>query len=65
MFFGRAAATAAAATSSSTTTTTNPEPNEDGFTILEEKLMYSGWRTIVRRKIRMRNGKVVDFDVSS
>jgi NUDIX domain len=42
-----------------TTTTTN-----DGFTILEETLMYSGWRTIVKRKVRMRNGKVVDFDVS-
>ena len=64
MFFGRAAGTATAAATSSSTTT-NPEPNEDGFTILEEKLMYSGWRTIVRRKIRMRNGKVVDFDVSS
>lgn len=36
----------------------------DAFTILDETLMYSGWRTIVKRKVRMRNGKVVDFDVS-
>lgn len=35
----------------------------DGFEILEETLAYSGWRTIVQRKVKMRNGKVVDFDV--
>lgn len=38
---------------------------QDGFTILEETLVYSGWRTIVQRKVKMRNGKVVDFDVSA
>jgi hypothetical protein len=37
----------------------------DAFTILDETPMYSGWRTIVKRKVRMRNGKVVDFDVSA
>ncbi len=37
---------------------------QDGFQILEERLAYSGWRTIIKRKVRMRNGKIVDFDVS-
>jgi len=37
--------------------------NEDGFTILKETVMYNGWKTIVNRQIRMRNGKVGDFDV--
>ena len=37
----------------------------DGFEILEEKLAYSGWRTIVQRTVRMRNGKIADFDVSA
>ena len=33
------------------------------FEILDEKTVYSGWRTILQRTIRMRNGKVVDFDL--
>lgn len=33
------------------------------FEILDETLVYSGWRTIVQRKVKMRNGKVVDFDL--
>lgn len=40
------------------------ESSNEDFQILEEKLVYSGWRTITQRKVRMRNGKVVDFDVS-
>lgn len=31
--------------------------------ILNEKIVYSGWRTILRRTVQMRNGKVVDFDL--
>lgn len=41
------------------------QPAPHGFEILEEKIVYSGWRTIVQRKVRMRNGKIVDFDVST
>jgi ADP-ribose pyrophosphatase YjhB (NUDIX family) len=37
--------------------------NEKDFEILDEKTVYSGWRTIVQRKVRMRNNKVVDFDL--
>ena len=36
----------------------------DDFEILEDKVVYSGWRTVTQRKVRMRNGKVVTFDVS-
>lgn len=35
----------------------------DGFEIMDEKLVYSGWRTIIQRQIKMRNGKIVEFDV--
>lgn len=35
----------------------------DDFEILDETVAYSRWRTIVQRKVRMRNGKVVDFDL--
>ena len=35
----------------------------DGFEVLDESVVYSGWRTIVQRKVKMRNGNVVDFDV--
>jgi hypothetical protein len=40
------------------------QQTHEDFEILDEKLVYSGWRTITQRKIRMRNGKVADFDVS-
>ena len=33
------------------------------FEILEDTIAYSGWRTITKRKVRMRNGKIVDFDL--
>mmetsp|Transcript_42357 Transcript_42357/g.48116 ORF Transcript_42357/g.48116 Transcript_42357/m.48116 type:complete len:238 (+) Transcript_42357:99-812(+) len=33
------------------------------FQVLNEKVVYSGWRTITKRKVRMRSGKVVDFDL--
>lgn len=36
----------------------------EGFEILGDRIVYSGWRTITQRKVRMRNGKIVDFDVS-
>ena len=34
-----------------------------GFEILGETIVYSGWRTIVQRRVRMRNGKTADFDL--
>lgn len=34
------------------------------FEILEDRVVYSRWRVLTQRKVRMRNGKVVDFDVS-
>lgn len=39
--------------------------SEDGdtFEILDETVAYSGWRTITKRKVRMRNGKIVNFDL--
>lgn len=36
---------------------------DEDFEILDEKVAYSRWRTIVQRKVKMRNGKVVDFDL--
>jgi hypothetical protein len=42
----------------------NNNNNNNAFEILEEKVAYSGWRTVTQRTVRMRNGKVVDFDVS-
>jgi ADP-ribose pyrophosphatase YjhB (NUDIX family) len=33
------------------------------FQIVDETVVYSGWRTILQRKVRMRNGKTVDFDL--
>eukprot|EP00536_Pseudo-nitzschia_multiseries_P015594 jgi/Psemu1/299051/fgenesh1_pm.917_\ len=33
------------------------------FEILGEETVYSGWRTITKRTVRMRNGRVVDFDL--
>ena len=33
------------------------------FEIIKETVVYSGWRTITQRKVRMRNGHVVDFDL--
>jgi hypothetical protein len=41
-----------------------PKDDDDDFEILEETVAYRGWRTITQRKVRMRNGKAVDFDVS-
>ena len=36
---------------------------DGGFDIVDEEVVYRGWRTITRRKIRMRNGQIFDFDV--
>lgn len=44
--------------------TATDKNTNDSFEILEEKVVYSGWRTIVQRMIRLRNGKVANFDVS-
>lgn len=39
-------------------------PDGEGpYHILDETVAYSGWRTIHRRRVRMRNGRVVDFDL--
>jgi hypothetical protein len=40
------------------------DSSPDGFEILEETIAYSGWRTLIQRTVRMRNGKIVNFDVS-
>lgn len=39
------------------------DDSSSGFQILGETVAYSRWRTIVQRKVKMRNGKVVDFDL--
>jgi ADP-ribose pyrophosphatase YjhB (NUDIX family) len=36
---------------------------EESFQILKETIAYSRWRTILQRKVQMRNGKIVDFDL--
>ncbi|KAL3937139.1 MAG: hypothetical protein SGBAC_007677, partial [Bacillariaceae sp.] len=44
----------------------NPSADDEpssSFEILDETVAYSRWRTIVQRKVKMRNGKVVDFDL--
>ena len=40
------------------------DSSSDGFEILEETVAYSGWRTLIQRTVRMRNGQIVNFDVS-
>jgi hypothetical protein len=37
--------------------------SSDGFEILEESVAYSGWRTLIQRTVRMRNGQIANFDV--
>jgi hypothetical protein len=39
------------------------DDSSSSFEILEETIAYSRWRTITQRKVRMRNGKIVDFDL--
>lgn len=39
------------------------QDDASSFEILEETVAYSRWRTITQRKVRMRNGKIVDFDL--
>ena len=34
-----------------------------GIEIVDETLVYSGWRTILKRTVKMRNGKLVEFDL--
>ena len=36
-----------------------------GYTILSDKVVYSRWRSVISRVVRMPNGKEVDYDVSS
>jgi 8-oxo-dGTP pyrophosphatase MutT (NUDIX family) len=42
---------------------TTVSSSSSSFEILGETVVYSGWRTILQRKVQMRNGKVVDFDL--
>jgi hypothetical protein len=35
----------------------------DDIEILEEKTVYKNWRTIIQRTVRLRNGKIANFDV--
>ena len=32
--------------------------------IIQDTEVYRGWRTITQRKVRMKTGKIVDYDVS-
>jgi hypothetical protein len=45
------------------TTRGGGKDDESSFEIMEETVAYSRWRTITQRKVRMRNGKIVDFDL--
>jgi hypothetical protein len=40
------------------------DSSSDEFEILEETVAYSGWRTLIQRTVRMRNGQIANFDVS-
>ncbi len=42
---------------------TDDEKPPPGIEIVDEELVYSGWRTILKRRVKMRNGKLVDFDL--
>lgn len=33
------------------------------YQIMEEKIVYKRWRTLINRSVRMPDGKVLDFDV--
>lgn len=39
------------------------QPSSSSTKILEETVAYSGWRTVIQRKVQMRNGRIVDFDL--
>ena len=41
-----------------------PSPTIDEYSIVDEKVVYSRWRTVTQRKVRYPNGNIVDFDVS-
>lgn len=41
----------------------NPIEPPPGIEIMGESLVYSGWRKILKRTVKMRNGKVCDFDL--
>lgn len=60
--------TTTAAISSTTIGKTDYDGEKDasafgGAEILSEETVYSGWRTIVKRRVRLRNGKIADFDL--
>lgn len=40
------------------------ENNHQGYEILNEKTIFSRWRSIISRVVKMPNGNVVDYDVS-
>ena len=42
----------------------HPAPTIDKYSIVEEKVVYSRWRTVTQRKVRYPKGNIVDFDVS-
>ena len=54
------------ATAGSLSTTTSPRttsPN-GGYEIIRDKVVYSRWRSIISRLVKMPNGHEVDYDVS-
>jgi hypothetical protein len=42
---------------------TIPAGNRFQYEVLEENILYSRWRILYQRLVRMPNGKVIDFDV--
>ena len=43
----------------------NQSNNEGRYEILEEKVLFKRWRTLVSRLVRYPDGRTVDFDVST
>jgi len=51
------------ATMSSDSPIASVNSNDSQYEIMEERLAYSRWRTIVQRRVRSPKGHIIDFDV--
>ena len=40
-------------------------PSVGGYEIISEKTIFSRWRSIISRVVKMPNGNIVDYDVSN
>ena len=58
--------TGTTATAGSLSTTTSPRTSSQngGYEIIRDKVVYSRWRSIISRLVKMPNGHEVDYDVS-